>query len=74
MHATPKDPRRFLPEKKVAAVGGAGAAVTVIVYVADLIGHDLPTNVAVAVVALVMLVAGYLAPHTRRDADGVEEA
>jgi hypothetical protein len=67
VHASPRDPSRYLPEKKVAAAGAAGFAVTVLVYVAGLLGHDLPTNVAVAGVGLVMFAAAWLAPHTRRD-------
>jgi hypothetical protein len=70
MHASPRT-RALIPEKKVAAAGVSGAAVTVLVYLADLFGHDLPATVAAAAVLLVASAAAYLAPHTRRsDAEG----
>ncbi|MCY9786819.1 hypothetical protein KIK06_23330 [Nocardiopsis sp. EMB25] len=64
VHEAPKSTAR--PEKKVTAAGVSGAAVTVLVYVAGLLGHDLPATVAAAAVLLVVFVAGWLAPHTRR--------
>ena len=39
---------------------------TVLIYVAGLAGLDLPEMVAEAAVVLVVAVAGYVAPHTRR--------
>jgi putative effector of murein hydrolase LrgA (UPF0299 family) len=52
------------PTEKVAAVGTSGAAATVIVYVAGLLGLDLPATVAGALVLLAAFVAGYLRPTT----------
>ena len=48
------------PVPKVAAAGSAGALGTVLIYVAGLLGVELPPEVAAAVVALVMFAAGYL--------------
>lgn len=67
-HESPR-PGGWRPEAKVTAAGGAGAAVTVLTYLAALAGLDLPVGVAEAVVALAAAVAGWLAPHTRRDVE-----
>ncbi|MFY7069575.1 hypothetical protein ACOQFV_27270 [Nocardiopsis changdeensis] len=67
MHATPRDPARYLPEKKVTAAGGAGGVALVLVWLASLAGLDMPEAVAHGFVYLAALVAAYLAPHTRRD-------
>ncbi|MEE2041291.1 hypothetical protein Q8791_29105 [Nocardiopsis sp. CT-R113] len=69
MHAVPKDPARYLPERKVGAAGAAGAAVTVLVYVAGVLGHPLPAEVAAAAVFLVATAVGYLVPRRRDDVD-----
>ena len=66
VHARPEQPRRLAPEKKVGAAGVAAAAVLVLVWLARLVGLDLPEHVAEAVIALVMFGAAYLAPPTRR--------
>lgn len=66
VHARPEQPRRLAPEKKVTAAGAAGAAVLVLVWVARLVGLELPEYVAEALVALIMFGAAYLAPPTRR--------
>lgn len=50
------------PVAKVAAAGVAGAAATVLVYVADLLGLELPAVVAAAIVAVLAFAAGYLRP------------
>lgn len=48
------------PVPKVAAAGGAGLATTVLVFVAEQAGVDLPPEVAGAAVALAAFLAGYL--------------
>lgn len=53
-------------EKKVAGGATAGAAVTVLVFLAGLVGLDMPAEVAAAVVTVVAAVVGYLIPHTPR--------
>lgn len=71
MHASPRA-RALTPEKKVTAASVSGAAVTVLVYVAGLVGHDLPATVAAAAVLLVASAAAWLTPHTRRPDLGEE--
>lgn len=66
VHARPEPPRRLAPEKKVGAAGVAGAAVLVLVWVARLVGLDMPEHVAEAAIALIMFGVAYLAPPTRR--------
>ncbi|WDZ91133.1 hypothetical protein [Nocardiopsis sp. HUAS JQ3] len=73
MHAAPKDPTRYLPERKVGAAGAAGLAVTVLVYVAGLLGHPLPADVAAAAVGLAAFAVGYLVPSRRRGELDVEQ-
>ncbi|WP_186355588.1 hypothetical protein [Streptomonospora sp. PA3] len=72
MHESPKSPRRFLPETKVATGTASGAGAALVLWLADLAGLDMPQAVAAAIVTLVMAVAAWLAPHTRRgdDAEG----
>ena len=48
------------PVPKVAASGQAGAAALVLVYVANLLGLEVPAEVAAALVGLLMFAAGYL--------------
>ena len=48
------------PVAKVAAAGQAGALGTVLVYLAGLLGLELPAEVAAAAVGLLMFAAGYL--------------
>ena len=64
MHESPSPAGR--PETKVVAAGVAGAAVTLIIYVAGLFGLEVTETVAAAAVTVVAAVAGYLAPHTTR--------
>lgn len=47
---------------KVAAGGAAGAAVTVIVFVAGQLGLEVPPEVAAALVTLISTGAGYFKP------------
>lgn len=68
MHEVPKPKATARPETKVLAAGVSGAAVTLIVFVAGLFGLEVPAEVAAAAVAVVAAVAGYLAPHTDRQA------
>ena len=56
------------PETKVLAAGVAGAATTLIIFIASLFGLEVTEVVAAAAVTVVAAVAGYLAPHTRREA------
>lgn len=60
------------PTSKVAATGVAGAAVLVLQYVLELAGLDLPEDVALAAMALVMFLAGYV--KTERKAGKHEAA
>lgn len=60
------------PTSKVAATGVAGAAVLVVQYVLELCGLDLPEDVALAAMALVMFLAGYV--KTERQAGKHEAA
>lgn len=62
-----KEPLMRPLETKFTAATISGAAVLVVVYVAGLLGLDLPEAVAEAAVFLVMSAAAYLAPHTRRE-------
>ncbi len=48
------------PVAKVAASGQAGALALVLVYVAGLLGLELPVEVAASLVGLIMFAAGYL--------------
>lgn len=50
------------PVPKVAAAGTSGAAATVLVWIADAVGLDLPPAVAAALVTLAAFAAGYLTP------------
>lgn len=60
-------------EKKVLGTGVAGAAVTVLVYVAGLLGLEMPAEVAAAVVTVVSALAAFLLPHTPRPEDSGEQ-
>ncbi|MEV2274023.1 hypothetical protein AB0I72_00425 [Nocardiopsis sp. NPDC049922] len=64
MHEAPKSSAR--PEKKVTVATASAAAVTVLVFATSQFGMDVPETVAAAAVTLVVFVAGWLAPHTRR--------
>ncbi len=66
MHEVPKPKATARPETKVLAAGVGGAAVTIIVFVAGLLGLEVPAEVAAAAVTVAAAVAGYLAPHTTR--------
>ncbi|MFJ9558039.1 hypothetical protein ACIRPH_29900 [Nocardiopsis sp. NPDC101807] len=55
-------------ETKVTASTAGAAAVTVIVFLAGLLGVEVPAEVAAAAVTLVAAAAGWLAPHTPRPA------
>ena len=48
------------PIPKVAAAGAAGALTTVLVFVAEQRGVDIPPEVAAALTALIAFAAGYL--------------
>ena len=65
-HRADKEPLVARVEKKVAAAGVSGAAVTVLVYVAGLLGLEMPAEVAAAVVTVVSAVVAYVVPHTSR--------
>lgn len=67
-HEIPKPTKTTRPEKKVAAATVSGAAVTLIIFIAGLFGLDVTAEVAAAAVTVVAAVAGYLAPHTGRQA------
>lgn len=47
---------------KIAAAGAAGAATTMIVFVAHELGLDVPPEVGAALTALIAMLAGYLKP------------
>jgi hypothetical protein len=49
---------------KVIAAGAAGAATTVLVWVASLFGVDTPPEVAAALTTLLATFAGWLKPET----------
>jgi hypothetical protein len=53
-------PNDATPTPKVAAAGVAGSFTIVLVYVAGLIGLDIPPEVASAVTAIVAFGAGYI--------------
>src|SRR5690606_6899070 len=65
-HRADKEPLVARVEKKVAAAGVSGAAVTVRVYVAGLLGLEMPAEVAAAVVTVVSAVVACVVPHTSR--------
>lgn len=65
-HEVPKPVPSKRPEKKVVASTASGAGVAVVMWLAALVGLDLPAGVAEAVVVLAVAVAGWLAPHTPR--------
>lgn len=54
------------PSPKVVAGGAAGAAVTIIVWGAGLLGVEVPAEVAAAAVVLVTFAAGYIVPDAAR--------
>jgi putative flippase GtrA len=68
MHEAPKPAASKKPEAKILAAGLSAAAVTLIIFIASLAGLEVPAEVAAAAVTVVAAVAGYLAPHTRREA------
>lgn len=68
MHEAPKAPLSVRPEKKVMAAGIGGAAVTLIIFIAGLFGLEVPAEVAAAAVTVAAAIAGWLAPHTPREA------
>lgn len=49
-----------LPVPKVAATGAAAAAATVLVFIAQRAGADLPPEIAAAIVAVVAFAAGWI--------------
>ena len=65
-HTAPAAERTWKPEKKVTASTAGGAGAAVVMWLAALVGLDLPAGVAEAVVVLAVAVAGWLAPHTPR--------
>lgn len=56
---------KLAPTSKVTATGVAGAAVLVAQYVLGLFGVELPQDVALALLALVMFGAGYIKTERR---------
>lgn len=52
----------FKPSGKTGLTGAAGAAVTILVFIGERTGFDIPADVAVAVVTLVMLAVAYFVP------------
>lgn len=48
------------PNAKVTAVGAAGAATTLIVFIASQFGLDIPAGAAAAIATLLSFAAGYL--------------
>ncbi|WP_435109914.1 hypothetical protein [Nocardiopsis synnemataformans] len=57
---------------KVSVGAASGAAVTVLVFIVNAFGYDLPDTVATATVTLAAFVAAWLTPHTRRPDLGEE--
>jgi hypothetical protein len=55
------------PIAKVANAGISGAATTLLIYVAKLRGHDIPPEVAAAIVVLAMSAVGYLTKLKRHE-------
>jgi hypothetical protein len=55
-----------VPEKKVTAATLAGAIATILIWILQLTGVDVPAEVAAAIATLLAAVAGYLTPHTPR--------
>jgi len=55
-----------VPEKKVTAAALAGAIATILVWILNLAGVDMPAEVAAALTTILAAVAGYMAPHTHR--------
>ncbi len=55
-----------MPEKKVTAATVAGAIATILVWILNLAGVNVPSEVAAAIATVLAAVAGYLAPHTHR--------
>lgn len=58
-HEAPKPESSAKPVPKVAAAGIAGAAMTLIIFAAQMFGFPMPETVAAAVVTIVAFVAGY---------------
>lgn len=56
-----------VPSSKVTATGVAGAVVLVAQYALGLAGVELPEDVALAFLALVMFLAGYVKAEKRPD-------
>ncbi len=56
----PRSARPDAPVPKVAAAGAAGAVTVLIVYIAGLLGVDLPPEVSSALTALFAFGAGYI--------------
>jgi hypothetical protein len=56
----------LMPEKKVTAAVTAGAIATILVWILNLAGVNVPPEVAAAITTILAAVAGYLAPHMHR--------
>lgn len=58
------------PTPKIAAAGGAGALALVLVWIAGLLGLDVPGTVEAAFALLISLGAGYLKSDSGKHAAG----
>jgi len=57
-----------VPTSKVQAVGLAAALTTIVVWLVQTLAHvDMPTEVAMAVQAVIVVLVGYLTPPGARD-------
>lgn len=63
MHVTPKP--SFVPTSKVTAMAAAGAAATLIVWIAQLFGADVPAEVSAAFTTLLTFASGWLKEENR---------
>lgn len=63
MHVTPTPSR--LPTSKVTAMAAAGAAATLIVWIAQLFGADVPAEVSAAFTTLLTFAAGWFKTENR---------
>jgi hypothetical protein len=53
-----------VPRPKVAAAGIAGAATTILIFILERLGVEVPADVAAAITALLAFVAGYFTPQS----------
>lgn len=60
-------PAQMAPTSKMAAVGVAGAGAVVLVWVAGLLGIDMPAEVAAALAVLLNFGAGYFKSERSKD-------